>query len=107
MKASAKKVAELMGQLANENRLLILCALLERPMTVGELGKYVPDISAPALSQHLHKLKDAGLVSSEKEAQFSRYQISDPRLHKLIELLRAEYCSGEELQKYGTGCRKA
>ena len=92
MKQHAEKVAELMGMLANENRLMILCALLQQPMTVGELGKYVPDISAPALSQHLHKLKDAGLVSAEKEAQFVRYRISDPHLHKLIALLREEYC---------------
>lgn len=94
------KVAELMGMLANENRLLILCALLERPMTVGELSKYVPNISAPALSQHLHKLTVAGLISFEKEAQFSRYTISDPHLHKLMALLREEYCPR---RKYPSG----
>ena len=92
MKEHAEKVAALMGMLANENRLMILCALLEQPMTVGELGKYVPDISAPALSQHLHKLKSAGLVCAEKEAQFVRYRIGDPHLHKLMALLREEYC---------------
>ena len=97
METPAKRVAELMGQLSNENRLLILCALLERPMTVGELGKHVPGISAPALSQHLHKLRDAGLISCRKEAQFVRYEICDPHLHKLISLLRAEYCPGEEM----------
>ena len=96
MKEHAEKVAELMGMLANENRLRILCALLRQPMTVGELGKYVPDISSPALSQHLHKLRDAGLVSAEKEAQFVRYRICDPHLHKLIALLREEYCPAEQ-----------
>ena len=94
MKAHAEQVAALMGMLANENRLMILCALRERPMTVGELGAYVPDISAPALSQLLHKLRDAGLVAAEKEARFVRYRICDPHLHKLIALLRAEYCPG-------------
>lgn len=96
MSKPAKKVAELMGLLANENRLLLLCALLERPMTVGELSRHVPDISAPALSQHLHKLRDAGLISSKKEAQFICYEICDPHLHKLIALLRSEYCPGED-----------
>ena len=95
MDKPASKVAALMGLLSNENRLMILCALLERPMTVGELANYVPNISAPALSQHLHKLNAAGLISFEKEAQFSRYSISDPHLHKLIALLREEYCPGE------------
>lgn len=97
MDKPVRKVAELMGMLANENRLLILCALLEQPMTVGELSKYVPNISAPALSQHLHKLKAAGLISFEKEAQFSRYAINDPHLHKLMALLREEYCPGENI----------
>ena len=97
MEHPAKKVADLMGLLSNENRLYILCALLEHPMTVGELGQYVKQISAPALSQHLHKLKDAGLIAAEKEAQFIRYKICDPHLHKLIALLREEYCSGEDI----------
>lgn len=96
MRNSAKKVAALMGQLANENRLLILCALLEGPMTVGELAEQVPDISGPALSQHLHRLRDAGLIGLEKHAQFIRYSISDERIRDVIDLLRREYCTGDE-----------
>lgn len=38
LREQAKAVAALLGQLANENRLLILCALLEGPKTVGQLG---------------------------------------------------------------------
>ncbi len=97
MDKPVKKVAELMSMLANENRLLILCALLQKPMTVGELSQYVPDISAPALSQHLHKLSAAGLISFEKEAQFIRYMIKDPHLHQLIQFLQEEYCQQENM----------
>lgn len=93
MREHAKRVAALMGQLANENRLLILCALLQGPKTVGELSEAVPDISAPALSQHLHKLRDAKLICSEKQAQFIRYSICDERIRDLMELLRRSYCS--------------
>lgn len=93
MREHAKRVAALMGQLANENRLLILCALLEGSKTVGELSESVPDISAPALSQHLHKLRDAGLICSEKHAQYIRYSISDQRIRDLMDLLRREYCA--------------
>lgn len=96
MREHAKKVAALMGQLANENRLLILCALLEGPRTVGELGELVPDISAPALSQHLHKLRDAGLICSEKQAQYIQYSIHDGRIQGLIDLLKREYCSDQK-----------
>ncbi len=96
MREKAKRVADLMGQLANENRLLILCALLEGPKTVGELSRSVPDISAPALSQHLHKLRDAKLICSEKQSQFVRYAICDERIRGLIDLLRRDYCGESE-----------
>ena len=97
MNKKAIKVAELMGLLANENRLLILCALLDKAMTVSEISKVVSDISTPALSQHLHKLTNAGLITYEKEAQYSRYKIADPRLYKLMALVQEEYCKGEIL----------
>lgn len=92
MREDAKQVAALMGLLSNAHRLLILCALLEGPKTVGQISEAVPDISAPALSQHLHKLRDANLISSEKQGQYIRYSILDKRLKDLIDLLRREYC---------------
>ena len=92
MREQARKIAELMGQLANENRLLILCALLEKPMTVGELAGKVPGISGPALSQHLQKLRAGQLVQAQKEGQFVRYSIKDERLYALMALLKKEYC---------------
>ena len=72
--------------------LLILCALLERPMTVGELSAQVPHITGPALSQHLHRLREGGLVQAEKLGQYVRYAIRDPRLSALMEVLKREYC---------------
>lgn len=92
MKEQAKVVAELMGQLANENRLLILCALLERPMTVGELAAQVPQITPSALSQHLQKLKGAGLIEGEKRGQYVRYSIRDQRLYAVMAVLKEQYC---------------
>lgn len=92
MREQARKIAELMGQLANENRLLILCALLEKPMTVGELAGAVPGISGPALSQHLQKLRAGQLVQAQKEGQFVRYSIKDERLYALMAFLKKEYC---------------
>ena len=93
MREQAQRIAELMGQLANENRLLILCALLEKPMTVGELAGEVPGISGPAISQHLQKLRAGQLVQAEKQGQFVRYSIKDERLYALMALLKKEYCS--------------
>lgn len=93
LREKAKTIAELMAQMANENRLLILCALLDGPRTVGELGESVPNITGPALSQHLHKLKDGGLVQAEKHGQFVTYSIKDSRIQALMEVLKAQYCT--------------
>ena len=70
MEEKAKQVAELLKLLANENRLLLLCALLEHPMTVGELGEHTPKIGQSALSQHLHALRSAGLVADRRNGQY-------------------------------------
>ncbi len=100
MRKHAEKVASIMGQLANENRLLILEALLPGPLTVTELAVRVRGISTPALSQHLHKLRGAGLIQSEKQAQYIRYSICDQRIRGLIDFLHKEYCTDEEKAQF-------
>jgi len=92
MEEQASALAQLLGLLANKNRLLILCALEKSPLTVGELGAYVPDISQPALSQHLSLLKAAEVISSEKSAQNVQYAISDNRVLEIMHTLRTHYC---------------
>ena len=92
LQTQAKAVASLLGQLSNENRLLILCALLDGPKTVGQLADAVPHITGPALSQHLQKLRAAGLVDSTKHGQFVEYRIADERLYGLMGFLKETYC---------------
>jgi DNA-binding HxlR family transcriptional regulator len=46
----------------------IVCALTERPMRFGELGKSVPGLSDRLLSQRLRELEEEGLVEREVEA---------------------------------------
>ena len=93
LREKAQTIAGLMAQMANENRLLILCALLDGPKTVGQLGEEVPNITAPALSQHLHKLKDGGLIQGEKHGQFITYSIKDSRIQALMAVLKEQYCA--------------
>ena len=90
--AHAGAIAAILSQLANENRLLIVCTLLEGPKTVKEIAASVPGITAPALSQHLHKLKDANLVCTRKHAQFVVYSICDKRIRHLMDVLKEEFC---------------
>jgi len=93
--ASAKKIAELLKLLANENRLLILCALIQKSMTVGKIAEFVPHISKSALSQHLIQMKRAGILASDKMAQNVTYSIADTRVAEVIATLKKYYCDGD------------
>jgi DNA-binding transcriptional ArsR family regulator len=88
----AKMIAEVLKVLANENRLIIFCALMERPMTVGEVAKYVPKITFPALSQHLALLKAHGILDSNKSGLNVTYSVADYRVKEIIDLLKKCYC---------------
>lgn len=93
MEENAKNVAMLLKILANEHRLLILCALKEGPLTVGEIHRYTPGITASALSQHLNQMRTAAILDSEKRGMNVVYQIKDVRVMALIDTLKEYYCS--------------
>jgi DNA-binding transcriptional ArsR family regulator len=89
----AEDVSRLLSLLGNANRLLILCYLMARKeMNVGELVEAV-DLSQSALSQHLTKLREDGLVEFRRDSQHIYYRIADPRVAKLINVLKKLYCS--------------
>jgi DNA-binding transcriptional ArsR family regulator len=67
----AIEAAAFLKSLANEQRLLILCCLLDGPLSVGEINGRVP-LSQSALSQHLGVLREAGLVSTNRQSQTIR-----------------------------------
>lgn len=93
MQEQAKKIAELLKRLANEHRLLILCALLHGRLTVGQLHHHVPHITASALSQHLGQLKACGILGSEKRGMNVIYWIEDQRVIALIDTIKQYYCN--------------
>ncbi|HIS99829.1 MAG TPA: winged helix-turn-helix transcriptional regulator [Candidatus Faecaligallichristensenella faecipullorum] len=96
MEEQAKRIAELLRFLGNEHRLLILCALMEGRLTVGEIHRHTPNISASALSQHLNQMKTAGFLDSEKQGMNVFYWIRDGRVVALMEAIKEQYCEDEE-----------
>lgn len=87
----ADKAAALLKALANEQRLMILCNLLEGPLSVGELNARV-SLSQSALSQHLGVLREANVVTTTREAQSIRYELSSGAVTRIIEILYKEFC---------------
>jgi len=96
MMQEAKQIAELLKVLANENRLLIFCALLEQPLTVSKIARYVPNITQSALSQHLTLLKAHNILDYKKTGQNVTYFIADKRVEKIINVLGKYYCNSKE-----------
>ena len=88
----AAEVADILRALGNERRLMILCKLVEwGEATVGTLAEAV-DLSQSALSQHLAKMRDEGLVTFRRESQTLWYRIADPRIEQLFATLHRLYC---------------
>ena len=92
LEARAADVATLLRALGNDRRLLILCKLVESgEATVGSLADEV-GLSQSALSQHLGRMRDEGIVVFRREAQTIWYRIADPRVESLLATLHRLYC---------------
>ena len=91
MQPHAVKAAELLKALANEQRLLILCHLVQGPLSVGEINERV-SLSQSALSQHLAVLRECGIVATTRESQSVRYSLPPGVATRLMGVLHEEFC---------------
>ena len=92
LEARAGEVAGILAALANDRRLLILCKLVENgEATVGALAEEV-GLSQSALSQHLARMREEGIVAFRRDAQTLWYRIGDPRVVSLLASLHRLYC---------------
>lgn len=90
--AQSAEAAKMLRVLANEQRLLILCHLLAAgEMPVSALIDQLT-LSQSALSQHLARLRDEGVVTYRREAQSLIYTVADDKASQLLALLSEIYC---------------
>lgn len=89
--AKAGEAAELLRLLGHEARLMVLCQLVEGEHAVSALQEG-SGLSQSALSQHLARLREAGLVATRREAQTIYYSLADPKAARVIETLAEIYC---------------
>lgn len=88
----AGEVAQTLKAVGNARRLMLLCKLVEYgERTVGDLVDDV-GLSQSALSQHLARMRDEGLVTYRRESQSLWYRIADPRTEMLLATLYRLYC---------------
>ncbi|RST88188.1 transcriptional regulator [Aquibium carbonis] len=89
--ASAEQAAELLSALANKNRLMILCNLLNQEMAVQPLADAV-GMSQSALSQQLAKLRLARLVSTRRQGKEIYYRVASSEVEEILQTLYGLYC---------------
>jgi DNA-binding transcriptional ArsR family regulator len=85
-----EEVARLFALLSDPTRLRLLSRLHDDgELSVGELADRT-GVAAANVSQHLNRLAGAGVVARRRDGKHVRYQIADPRLEELCDLV----CSG-------------
>lgn len=88
----ATEVAAILRALANERRLMILCKLVEcGEGNVTALAE-AAGLSQSAVSQHLARMREEGLVTFRRESQTLWYRIADPRIEQLFATLHSLFC---------------
>jgi DNA-binding transcriptional ArsR family regulator len=83
LEASAESAARLLKVMASEQRLLILCRLMQGEASVGELSESAR-LAQTGASQHLARMRSEGLVSTRREGQTIWYRLEDRNVARIM-----------------------
>ncbi|MCF8565902.1 metalloregulator ArsR/SmtB family transcription factor [Alicyclobacillus tolerans] len=100
---SFENTAEIYKALGDKTRLHMLALLAKDELCVCELVAIL-ELSQPSVSQHLRKLKQAGLVKERKTAQWVFYSLHEstfPLLKETVNLLPDVSEEVKQLQSQG------
>ncbi|NMR27142.1 helix-turn-helix transcriptional regulator [Pseudoalteromonas sp. NEC-BIFX-2020_015] len=89
--SNAEQAEQFLKLMANKNRLMVLCSLLQGELSVGQLNERVP-LAQSALSQHLASLRKANLVATRRDGHTIYYYLIDPKVESIIGLLYQWFC---------------
>jgi DNA-binding transcriptional ArsR family regulator len=88
---NAREASAFLKALTHESRLVILCLLIERDRTVGELEQLLNQRQA-AVSQQLARLRADDLVETRREGKNVYYSIARPEVVEIIGSLYRAFC---------------
>jgi len=94
----SEDVAGYLKVLANPSRLLILCELNGTERSVSSLEASV-GLTQSALSQHLAKLRESGIVATRRDAQTIYYRLADPKAERIMATLYDIFCAPHAARK--------
>ena len=84
---------------SDKTRLSILCYLKEEELCVCDLVELVK-LSQPAISQHLKKLREAGLVQERRQGTWMHYRLDDAIPNYVLTILTQAPDHKSILQEY-------
>jgi DNA-binding transcriptional ArsR family regulator len=88
---NAKKAAHCVKAIAHPLRMSILGLLADGEKNVQDLTKAL-GTSQSNVSQHLLRMRERDLVETRKEGNMVYYSIRNPKLLKLMELMKELFC---------------
>lgn len=91
LEGKAEQAARLLAALGQTKRLMALCRLVDNEMSVGALAEAV-GLGHSALSQHLARLRDLGIVATRRDGQTIYYRLASEDARRLISVLYDIYC---------------
>ncbi|WP_343057344.1 metalloregulator ArsR/SmtB family transcription factor [Chthonobacter rhizosphaerae] len=91
LEGKAEQAARLLAALGQTKRLMALCRLVDQEMSVGALAEAV-GLGQSALSQHLARLRDLGIVATRRDGQTIYYRLASEDARRLISVLYDIYC---------------
>ncbi len=83
---TSELVADLLQAMAHPIRLKILAGLCESECNVNRLWHKL-NISQPLASQHLNRMRRAGLIRGERKGQEICYRIVDKKIKQIVRQL--------------------
>ena len=86
----AQELADYCRIFSNSHRVLIVWALFERELSVGDLAEEI-QATLQNTSQHLRSMKDCGFVKSRREGQTVYYKIADHPFFDDCSILRKSH----------------
>ncbi|MEL6766700.1 MAG: metalloregulator ArsR/SmtB family transcription factor [Pseudomonadota bacterium] len=93
--ARAHAVSDLLSHIANPVRFRIVCRLTRGEASVGELLRILR-VSQSSLSQHLARLRNAGLVRTRRQSKSIYYELTSPQISAVVTTLRQFRWSDDE-----------
>ncbi|WP_084186817.1 ArsR/SmtB family transcription factor [Andreprevotia chitinilytica] len=95
LRHAAGQASQLMKVLANEDRLLLLCQMVDGELCVADFEART-GIQQPTLSQQLGVLRNEGLVNTRRDGKRIYYSLASDDVLRVLRVLYDLYCPTPE-----------